>query len=362
MNTYIDTALSAIVDEELNGAVKADLIKHYNEPWRHFHTMEHINDMFTLLDKEYVTELDKRDLMKIRLAILFHDVIYLPWADDNEIHSAYYFLESFKVYTGNATIEDPLTLTEAYEIRDAIMNSKWDSSTPPKQWQRYFIEIDRAVLANPSIDHILGYEKKIYKEFQFVPHDVYKTNRTNFLLSAIKFYDYDHLSVLLPKTHNSPGTVKIGMYCGSFDPFHKGHFNILEQAEKVFDKVVIVVTSNLKTNEEMLARMEFIFKSAPGREIIYHSGPVSDLIKQRTEDVTIIKGFRNGNDIENATDEQDIKIVYFKCDNELSNLTSDAVKELLKTSKESPSTYFTCDRKVPITEILKEQWKKSLTI
>ena len=32
---------------------------------------------------------------------------------------------------------------------------------------------------------------------------------------------------------------KLGVYAGSFQPFHLGHLNILEKAEQIFDQVII---------------------------------------------------------------------------------------------------------------------------
>lgn len=32
---------------------------------------------------------------------------------------------------------------------------------------------------------------------------------------------------------------KIGVYAGSFNPFHLGHYNILTKAEKIFDNIII---------------------------------------------------------------------------------------------------------------------------
>jgi pantetheine-phosphate adenylyltransferase len=34
------------------------------------------------------------------------------------------------------------------------------------------------------------------------------------------------------------------IYCGSFAPFHLGHLNILEKAERLFDEVLLVVAQN----------------------------------------------------------------------------------------------------------------------
>lgn len=37
---------------------------------------------------------------------------------------------------------------------------------------------------------------------------------------------------------------KIAVYPGSFDPPHYGHINILEEATKIFDKVIVLISTN----------------------------------------------------------------------------------------------------------------------
>ena len=52
---------------------------------RSYHTFEHISQMLAILDKKNIllTEAQK-------LAILFHDIVYIPTAKDNELNSAIY--------------------------------------------------------------------------------------------------------------------------------------------------------------------------------------------------------------------------------------------------------------------------------
>src|SRR6478735_6087346 len=41
----------------------------------------------------------------------------------------------------------------------------------------------------------------------------------------------------------------IAVFAGSFNPFHKGHYNILQKAERIFDKVIIAFGQNPEKGE-----------------------------------------------------------------------------------------------------------------
>lgn len=61
------------------------LVEAYSEPHRHYHTLEHLTEMFKVAGKlsDAAT-----DTAAIQLAIWFHDAIYDPKAKDNEERSA----------------------------------------------------------------------------------------------------------------------------------------------------------------------------------------------------------------------------------------------------------------------------------
>lgn len=61
------------------------LVHYYNQPWRYYHTLVHIDNCLTKFDE--IRHLLK-DPDSVELAIWFHDAIYEFWADDNEGMSA----------------------------------------------------------------------------------------------------------------------------------------------------------------------------------------------------------------------------------------------------------------------------------
>jgi predicted metal-dependent HD superfamily phosphohydrolase len=66
-------------------AVYADLVRHYAEPTRHYHTLHHIRRCMRDLDAAHA-EIPDPDA--VELALWCHDVIYVPGAADNERRSA----------------------------------------------------------------------------------------------------------------------------------------------------------------------------------------------------------------------------------------------------------------------------------
>lgn len=66
-----------------------DIIEKYSEPYRHYHNLEHI---FKMLQNMSVFCLTDSEKIILRLAILYHDYIYIPGEKSNEVKSANVFL------------------------------------------------------------------------------------------------------------------------------------------------------------------------------------------------------------------------------------------------------------------------------
>ena len=96
--------------------------------------------------------------------------------------------------------------------------------------------------------------------------------------------------------------MKIAVCPGSFDPVTLGHIDIIRRAARMFDRVVVVVMTNVSkqplfTKEE---RMELIRRATadiPNVEVDWNDGLLAEYMRQKNADV-IIKGLRALSDFE----------------------------------------------------------------
>jgi pantetheine-phosphate adenylyltransferase len=97
--------------------------------------------------------------------------------------------------------------------------------------------------------------------------------------------------------------MKVGLFPGSFDPFHNGHLEIVENASHLFDEVVIAVLRNPQKSEplfdlpERKQMLEEVTAHIEGVRIV----SVSTLLVNVARDVgasAIVRGLRAVSDFE----------------------------------------------------------------
>jgi len=149
-----------------------DLAKRYAEKHRYYHTLRHVDTCLTLLG-EVVSLVS--DLFSVETAIWFHDLIYNPLRNDNEVMSAAYakcFLKSIKVPDHEiAKIERLILLTK-------------HPSNPLTEDEKYLIDIDLSIL---GADVVLydQYEKWIRQEYAYVSDVLFRKGRGEVLRSFL---------------------------------------------------------------------------------------------------------------------------------------------------------------------------------
>lgn len=135
--------------------------------------------------------------------------------------------------------------------------------------------------------------------------------------------------------------MNIAIYPGSFDPFTKGHLDILKNGAEIFDKVIVAVSYNV--NKQVFlpveTRIDLIKKSIEGLknvEVDAYEGLTVDYAK-RIGATVILRGLRNQNDFEyelqisqtNNALWGDLKTVFLITKPEYGYISSSMIREIL---------------------------------
>ncbi len=131
---------------------------------------------------------------------------------------------------------------------------------------------------------------------------------------------------------------KVAVFPGSFNPFHKGHYNVLQKAEKIFDKVIIAFGNNPDKDG---GRSWSIPKAIQNRQIEEYNGLLTDFVSTLGEDLVVIRGLRNSTDFQYEQNQYryiqelmpNIKIVNIFCDKEFEHISSSGIRTLKKYNK-----------------------------
>lgn len=185
-------------------------------------------------------------------------------------------------------------------------------------------------------------EKKIFREYQFVPLSIFKGKR----MDVLNYYK-KHPLVSVPKIDRIISFLdswepNYGVYCGSFNPFHRGHLDVLHQAEKVFDKVIIAQGQNedKQTSEYDINDVEAL----KYHEKVKYEGSLFTFLewqKKLRKNLTSIRGLRNYHDLHDESsiynflvDYVDVPVSYFISKSENVHISSGSIRKLTKLGKD----------------------------
>ena len=137
------------------------------------------------------------------------------------------------------------------------------------------------------------------------------------------------------------------LYPGSFNPITKGHMNIIEQASKIFDEVIIAVLQNpsktegLFTIEERLKLEKKLYEEKNNIKVI--TGECAVDIALLNDCKAILRGIRNFNDFDYEAgirefnkdiSNNQINTICLFADKEYAFISSTAVKEIFNLGKD----------------------------
>jgi pantetheine-phosphate adenylyltransferase len=296
----------------------------WDQPHRYYHGLNHLS--FLLEKIPTIPYLTTKQIDMLELVALFHDIVYSPRGWNNEEES----IKHFKFYLPNndnrADVQDIINV-----IRDTTYTSEVLLCPElSKIFCSDVLDLHSLALTKPS--EIMESEINVLKEFQWCSYPKYRQQRLEFLKNfkrcEVSQNVFDFLINYRPK---------IGVYPGSFLPFHIGHMNILEQAEKIFDKVIIAVGKNPDKKDD---RLEWSpEKLLPFHEVAYYDGLLSDYLKTLNyADVTVIRGLRSGYDLDYEMQQLRIledygcklPVSYFLCSKETTHISSSMIRGMSK--------------------------------
>lgn len=139
--------------------------------------------------------------------------------------------------------------------------------------------------------------------------------------------------------------VKIAIFPGSFDPFTKGHYNIVERGLPLFDRLIIGIGRNttkaaLYTLEERQKQIEILFVNEPRVEVRIYDVLTADFAQQVGANY-ILRGVRTVADFEYERTIAEvnkrliqIETVLLFADTETATISSSLVRELKAFGKD----------------------------
>jgi len=161
-------------DRALACAAGEDLIARWSEPQRHYHTLEHLTFMLSVVDAAAIRGVASdpaaasADLTAVRLAAWFHDAVYDPTGTDNEERSASLatrVLPTLRVGEGTvAEVARLVLLTADHRV------AAGDPSGAP------LADADLAILGTAR-ETYRAYADAIRREYAHVPDNVFRSGR-----------------------------------------------------------------------------------------------------------------------------------------------------------------------------------------
>lgn len=140
----------------------------YNNKKRHYHTLQHLSDVFNLLDEYYKGNIPTTTI----LSLFYHDFEYNALRGDNEMQSAVYTKRRLKEWK----VQDE-TIQKIYNI---ILATQTHQTEFEDEEVKAFLDADMAILgASETVYN--DYTQKVRKEFSIYPDLFYNRGRKQFL-------------------------------------------------------------------------------------------------------------------------------------------------------------------------------------
>jgi predicted metal-dependent HD superfamily phosphohydrolase len=153
----------ATADDDALGAAGAALLARWREPQRHYHTVDHLAAMLSIVDAEGGGD-------PARLATWYHDAVYDPRSpgDANERESA----ALARAELTGLGVPEPV----AAEVERLVLLTAGHAVAPGDGDGELLCDADLAVLARPPAEYD-AYAAAVRREYAHVPDDLFRAGR-----------------------------------------------------------------------------------------------------------------------------------------------------------------------------------------
>ena len=317
-----------------------EIMKAYSEKHRYFHTPTHVLDLLRMIDVD-VFDSD-REKMSFYCAALFHDVVYEPRRKDNETLSSMVFAQHYK--------EEYDSIIDFQLVNDLINGTSLIDDRKARSEVQRFNSYDRIILTKP-VDTLVEYGEKIWKEYSHVPYSKFLEGHFSLIRTLVSstYFNDPMLEIYLENINGyeqimKTKRLKVGVYAGSFNPFHIGHLDVLQQAERLFDKVILASGINpakIVVSEHTIPVMDVVIDGVPPRfeQVQFNmllGRFVEKLEREENYEVTIVRGIRDETDVHSELLQrkyslemnQNLKYVFLASSPGLEHMSSSGIRTL----------------------------------
>jgi predicted metal-dependent HD superfamily phosphohydrolase len=146
----------------------------YGAPERHYHTLQHLANLF-----EQVAAFPQHDAVVVGLAIWFHDAVYNALRSDNEAKSAEWALK----FLAETTLEP----ARQARVADFIRRSQDHTQPQPPDDADLllFLDADLSILGAPEAAY-WDYARQVRREYRLVPDLLYRPGRRKVLARLLE--------------------------------------------------------------------------------------------------------------------------------------------------------------------------------
>jgi len=152
----------------------AGLVTRYTEKWRFYHTLEHVE---AVLDTAEELKDLANDYTAVQLAVWFHDVVYDPRAEDNEVRSA--------EYARRTLAELGLAPEMVKRVSDLILTTISHQAEAGDIDAQILIDADLATLGVDEA-RFLNQSEALRQELSWLPDEEYRQNREKILTGFLE--------------------------------------------------------------------------------------------------------------------------------------------------------------------------------